>query len=177
MSRMDNVAQEVLITREQLAQRVRELGQQITKDYEGEPVLLVGILRGSVPFMADIMREIDLDVTIDFMSVSSYGGSTKTSGVVRIVKDLETPIEGKNVIIIEDIIDTGLTLHYLKGHLLGRGPKSLKICAILDKPSRRKIDIKGDYIGFEVEDKFIVGYGLDFNQRYRQLSYISWLKE
>ncbi|MBR3302342.1 MAG: hypoxanthine phosphoribosyltransferase [Firmicutes bacterium] len=174
---MDNVAQEVLITREQLAQRVRELGQQITKDYEGEPVLLVGILRGSVPFMADIMREIDLDVTIDFMSVSSYGGSTKTSGVVRIVKDLETPIEGKNVIIIEDIIDTGLTLHYLKGHLLGRGPKSLKICAILDKPSRRKIDIKGDYIGFEVEDKFIVGYGLDFNQRYRQLSYISWLKE
>ena len=156
MSRMDNVAQEVLITREQLAQRVRELGQQITKDYEGEPVLLVGILRGSVPFMADIMREIDLDVTIDFMSVSSYGGSTKTSGVVRIVKDLETPIEGKNVIIIEDIIDTGLTLHYLKGHLLGRGPKSLKICAILDKPSRRKIDIKGDYIGFEVEDKFIV---------------------
>ncbi len=177
MSRMDNVAQEVLITREQLAQRVRELGQQITKDYEGEPVLLVGILRGSVPFMADIMREIDLDVTIDFMSVSSYGGSTKTSGVVRIVKDLETPIEGKNVIIIEDIIDTGLTLHYLKGHLLGRGPKSLKICAILDKPSRRKIDIKGDYIGFEVEDKFIVGYGLDFNQRYRQLPYISWLKE
>ncbi|MBQ2311928.1 MAG: hypoxanthine phosphoribosyltransferase [Clostridia bacterium] len=174
---MDNVAQEVLITREQLAQRVRELGQQITKDYEGEPVLLVGILRGSVPFMADIMREIDLDVTIDFMSVSSYGGSTKTSGVVRIVKDLETPIEGKNVIIIEDIIDTGLTLHYLKGHLLGRGPKSLKICAILDKPSRRKIDIKGDYIGFEVEDKFIVGYGLDFNQRYRQLPYISWLKE
>ena len=177
MGKMDNVAQEVLITREQLAQRVRELGQQITKDYEGEPVLLVGILRGSVPFMADIMREIDLDVTIDFMSVSSYGGSTKTSGVVRIVKDLETPIEGKNVIIIEDIIDTGLTLHYLKGHLLGRGPKSLKICAILDKPSRRKIDIKGDYIGFEVEDKFIVGYGLDFNQRYRQLPYISWLKE
>jgi hypoxanthine phosphoribosyltransferase len=177
MSKMDNVAQEVLITREQLAQRVRELGQQITKDYEGEPVLLVGILRGSVPFMADIMREIDLDVTIDFMSVSSYGGSTKTSGVVRIVKDLETPIEGKNVIIIEDIIDTGLTLHYLKGHLQGRSPKSLKICAILDKPSRRKIDIKGDYIGFEVEDKFIVGYGLDFNQRYRQLPYISWLKE
>lgn len=177
MGRMDNVAQEVLITREQLTQRVRDLGQQITKDYEGEPVLLVGILRGSVPFMADIMREIDLDVTIDFMSVSSYGGSTKTSGVVRIVKDLETPIEGKNVIIIEDIIDTGLTLHYLKGHLMGRNPKSLKICAILDKPSRRKIDIKGDYIGFEVEDKFIVGYGLDFNQRYRQLPYISWLKE
>ena len=177
MGKMDNVAQEVLISREQLAQRVRELGQQITKDYEGEPVLLVGILRGSVPFMADIMREIDLDVTIDFMSVSSYGGSTKTSGVVRIIKDLETPIEGRNVIIIEDIIDTGLTLHYLMGYLAGRNPKSLKICAILDKPSRRKIDIKGDYIGFEVEDKFIVGYGLDFNQRYRQLPYISWLKE
>ena len=177
MSNNSSIAQEILITREQLAQRVRELGQQITMDYEGEPVLLVGILRGSVPFMADIMREIDLDVTIDFMSVSSYGGSTKTSGVVRIVKDLETPIEGRNVIIIEDIIDTGLTLHYLKGYLEGRNPKSLKICSILDKPSRRKIDIKGDYIGFEVEDKFIVGYGLDFNQRYRQLPFISWLKE
>ena len=177
MGKMDNVAQEILITREQLAQRVKELGQQITKDYEGEPVLLVGILRGSVPFMADIMREIDLDVTIDFMSVSSYGGSTKTSGVVRIIKDLETPIEGRNVIIIEDIIDTGLTLHYLKSYLEGRNPKSLKICSILDKPSRRKIEIKGDYVGFEVEDKFIVGYGLDFNQRYRQLPFISWLKE
>ena len=177
MGKMDSIAQEVLITREQLAQRVRELGQQITKDYEGEPVLLVGILRGSVPFMADLMREIDLDVTIDFMSVSSYGGSTKTSGVVRIIKDLETPIEGRNVIIVEDIIDTGLTLHYLKGYLGGRNPKSLRICTILDKPSRRKIDIKGDYVGFEVDDKFIVGYGLDFNQRYRQLPYISWLKE
>ena len=177
MSKMDNVSNEILITREELQQKVRELAAQITEDFKGEEVLLVGILRGSVPFMADIMREIDLDLTIDFMSVSSYGGSTKTSGVVRIIKDLETPIEGKNVIIIEDIIDTGLTLHYLKGYLEGRHPKALKICAILDKPSRRKIDIKGDYVGFEVDDKFIVGYGLDFNQRYRNLPYISWLRE
>ena len=169
-------AGEVLISREQLRKRVEELGAQITKDYEGEPVLLIGILKGSVPFMADLMREIDLDVSIDFMSVSSYGSATKTSGVVRILKDLDKPIEGKNVIIVEDIIDSGLTLAYLKEHLGGRHPKSLKICTILDKPSRRKVDLKGDYVGFEVEDKYIVGYGLDADQRYRQLPYISWIK-
>jgi len=138
---------------------------------------LVGILKGSVPFMADLMRQIDLDVTLEFMCVSSYGSSTKSSGVVRIIKDLDVPIEGQNVIIVEDIIDTGLTLDYLKRYLTGKNPKSLKICSILDKPSRRKVEIKGDYIGFEVEDKYIVGYGLDMDQHYRNLPYISWIKE
>lgn len=177
MSRIDGRTEEILISREELAQKVKELAAMITKDFEGQEVLLVGILRGSVPFMADLMREIDLDLSIDFMSVSSYGSSTKSSGVVRIMKDLDTPIEGKNVIIVEDIIDTGLTLDYLKRYLTGKQPKSLKICAILDKPSRRKVDIKGDYVGFEVEDKFIVGYGLDLDQKYRNLPYISWIKQ
>ncbi|MBR6237318.1 MAG: hypoxanthine phosphoribosyltransferase, partial [Firmicutes bacterium] len=160
---------EVLITKEELAAKVKELGRKITEDYKGESLLLVGILKGSVPFMADLMREIDLDVTLEFMSVSSYGSATKSSGIVRIIKDLDVPIEGLNVLIVEDIIDTGLTLDYLKGYLMGRHPKSLKICSILDKPSRRKVDIKGDYIGFEVEDKYIVGYGLDMDEHYRNL--------
>ena len=175
--RTGNVTNEVLISKEQLQEKVKELGARITEDFKGQEVLLVGILKGSVPFMADIMREIDLDLTIDFMSVSSYGSSTKSSGIVKIIKDLDTPIEGKNVIIIEDIIDTGLTLHYLKGYLEARQPKVLKICTMLDKPSRRKIEIEGDYVGFKVEDKYIVGYGLDFNQKCRNLPYISWLKE
>ncbi len=140
--------QEILITQEELAAKVKELGQKITEDYKGQSVLLVGILKGSVPFMADLMRQIDLDVTLEFMCVSSYGSSTKSSGVVRIIKDLDVPIEGQNVIIVEDIIDTGLTLDYLKRYLTGKNPKSLKICSILDKPSRRKVEIKGDYIGF-----------------------------
>ncbi len=169
--------QEILITQEELAAKVKELGQKITEDYKGQSVLLVGILKGSVPFMADLMRQIDLDVTLEFMCVSSYGSSTKSSGVVRIIKDLDVPIEGQNVIIVEDIIDTGLTLDYLKRYLTGKNPKSLKICSILDKPSRRKVEIKGDYIGFEVEDKYIVGYGLDMDQHYRNLPYISWIKE
>lgn len=168
---------EVLITEEQLKKRVKELGAQITNDYKGEEVLLIGILKGSVPFMADIMRSIDLDVTIDFMIASSYGAGTTTSGEVKIKKDLETSIEGKNVIIIEDIIDTGLTLSLLTKKLLERNPKSLKVCTALDKPARRKVDFKADYVGFEVEDKFIVGYGLDADQKFRQLPYISWIKE
>ena len=177
MNKIDGRSQEILISREELAAKVKELGAKITEDYKGKEILLVGILKGSVPFMADLMREIDLDLSIDFMSVSSYGSSTKSSGVVRIIKDLDTPIEGKDVIIVEDIIDTGLTLDYLKGYLSGRHPNSLKICTILDKPSRRKVEIKGDYVGFEVEDKYIVGYGLDLDQRYRNLPYISWIKD
>ena len=177
MGRINGKTEETLISREALAAKVKELAAMITRDYEGQEVLLVGILKGSVPFMADLMREIDLDLTIDFMSVSSYGSSTKSSGVVRIIKDLDAPIEGKNVIIVEDIIDTGLTLDYLKHYLANRKPKTLKICAILDKPSRRKVEIKGDYVGFEVEDKYIVGYGLDLDQKYRNLPYISWIKD
>jgi len=167
---------EVLIDEKALAKRISELGEEITKDYEGKSVLLVGILKGSIPFIADLMRKIRLDdLQIDFMSVSSYGRSTKSSGVVRILKDLDSDIKGKHVIIVEDIIDTGLTLAYLKEYLQGRGPKSLSICTLLDKPSRRKVDIKGEYTGFEVEDKFIVGYGLDIDQQYRNLPYISWI--
>ncbi len=171
------MTEEILITKEQLEEKVAELGSQISKDYEGKPILLVGILKGSVPFMADLMRHIDGDVEIDFMAVSSYGGSTSSSGVVRIIKDLDHDIEGKNVIIVEDIVDSGLTLSYLKAHLLGRNPASLKICTILDKPARRRVEFTPDYCGFQVEDKFIVGYGLDYDQKYRQLPYISWIKE
>lgn len=167
---------EILITKEQLDQRVAELGAKITEDFKGEEVLLIGILKGSVPFMADLMRQIDLDVAIDFMSVSSYGGATKSSGVVRILKDLDSDIKGKNIIIVEDIIDSGLTLDYLKDYLQARNPACLRICTLLDKPARRKVDLRGDYVGFEVEDKFIVGYGLDIDQKYRNLPYISWVK-
>ncbi len=168
---------EVLISKEQLEKRVSELGAQISKDYEGKTILLIGILKGSVPFMADLMRHIDGDVEIDFMSVSSYGSSTKSSGVVRIIKDLDKSIEGKHVIIVEDIVDSGLTLSYLKSHLLSRHPASLKVCTMLDKPARRKVEFTPDYCGFEIEDKFIVGYGLDFDQKFRHLPYISWIKE
>lgn len=168
---------EVLFTEEQIRERVEQLGKQISEDYKGKPILLVGILKGSVPFMADLMRRIDGDVEIDFMSVSSYGSSTKTSGVVRIIKDLDHDVRGKNIIIVEDIVDSGLTLSYLKTHLLGREPASLKVCTLLDKPCRRIVDFKPDYSGFEIDDKFIVGCGLDFDQKYRQLPYISWIKE
>ncbi|MBQ6259903.1 MAG: hypoxanthine phosphoribosyltransferase [Firmicutes bacterium] len=166
---------EVLISEEQLQKRVAEIGAEISRDYRGEDILLIGILKGSVPFMADLMRKIDLDVAIDFMSVSSYGG-TKTSGVVRILKDLDSDIKDKNVIIAEDIIDSGLTLSYLKDYLLKREPRSLRIATLLDKPARRKVSLRPDYVGFEVEDKFIVGYGLDIDQKYRNLPYISWVK-
>ena len=168
---------EVLISREQLADKVAELGAQISADYEGESLFLIGILKGSVPFMADLMRAISLDVEMDFMSVSSYGSGTKSSGVVRILKDLDSDIAGKNVLIVEDIIDSGLTLAYLKEYLTKRNPKSVKIVTMLSKPARRKADIEADYTGFVVDDKFIVGYGLDIDQKYRNLPYISWIKE
>ncbi len=169
---------DVLIDEKAIASRVRELGADIARDYEGRSVILVGILKGCVPFIADLMRAIDLEgLEVDFISVSSYGRSTKSSGVVRILKDLDCDIKGKDVIIVEDIIDSGLTLSYLKEYFEGRNPNSLRICALLDKPSRRKTDIRGDYIGFEVEDKFIVGYGLDMNQRYRHLPFVTWVKE
>lgn len=166
----------VLISQEEILAKAKEIGAQITKDFEGEQVLLVGILRGSVPWMADLMKCIELeDLTIDFMACSSYGASTKTSGTVKIIKDIEEDVMGKNVIIAEDIIDSGITLNYLKGYLKNRGAKSIKIAALLDKPSGRKTDIQGDYVGFTVDDVFIVGYGLDYDQKYRQLPYISCL--
>jgi len=171
------MADEILISEQELSTKVKELGAQISKDYEGEDLILVGILKGSVPFMADLMRAITIPLSIDFMQVSSYGGDTKTSGVVKILKDLDADITNKNVLIVEDIIDSGYTLDYLKKYLAHRGCKSLKICTILDKPSRRKVNLKPDYCGFEVDDLFIVGYGLDLDQKYRNLPYISWIKE
>lgn len=168
---------EILISQEELKERIAELGAQITKDYAGEQVLMVGILKGSVPFLADLIRQVDLDVRIDFMSVSSYGASTKSSGVVRILKDLDTGIEGANVIIVEDIVDSGLTLQYLKEYLGGRKPKSLKICTLLDKPTGRRVELEPDYKCFTVGDQFIVGFGLDYAQKYRNLPYISCLVE
>ncbi len=167
---------EILITQEEILNRAREIGAQITLEFKGKELILVGILRGSVPWMADVMKYIELDdVTIDFMACSSYGAGTKSSGTVKIVKDLEEDITDKNVIIIEDIIDSGTTLNYLKGYFENKGAKEIKVCSLLDKPSGRKVDIQGDYVGFEVEDRFIVGYGLDYNQKYRQLPYISCL--
>lgn len=170
---------EVLISKEQIAQRVKELGEEISRDYAGKELFLVGILKGSVPFLADLMRSIslDVDVEMDFMSVSSYGSATTTSGRIKILKDLDTDISGKNVLIVEDIVDSGLTLNYLKEYLNGRGAESVKIATFLDKPSGRKVELESDYVGFQVGNQFIVGYGLDIAQKYRNLPFISWIKE
>ena len=166
----------VLITEEQIREKAAEIGRQISEDYAGKEIILVGILRGAVPWMADVMKRITLDMTIDFMAVSSYGSATKTSGVVKINKDLETDIDGKDVIIMEDIVDSGVTLNYLEGYLRSRGAASVKLCALLDKPEGRRVDIKADYVGFTVDDRFIVGYGLDYDQKFRNLPYITWLE-
>ena len=168
---------EILITKEDLAKRIKELGKEITKDYkDSKNLLLIGILKGSVVFLADLMREIDLHTQIDFMTVSSYGSGAKTTGSITIKKDLDTDIEGCDVIIVEDIIDSGVTLHNLKNLLLERNPKSLKICALLDKKERREIDVTVDYAGFDIPNEFIVGYGLDYADNYRNLDYIGVLK-
>lgn len=166
----------VLLTAEEIKARVAELGRQISKDYEGEEVVLVGILKGAVIFFADIAREITVPVRMDFMAISSYGSATKTTGVVRIMKDLDRDITGKNVIIIEDIVDSGMSLSFLRENLIARGAKSLKICVLLDKPERRRVHIDVDYRGFEVPDEFVVGYGLDYAERYRELPMIGILK-
>lgn len=168
---------DVLFTEKEIRARAKELGEQISSDFAGKPVILVGILRGSVPWMADIMKNISLeDVIIDFMACSSYGNKKESSGQVKILKDVEESVQGKHIIIVEDIIDSGTTLKYLKGYFANRGAASVKICALLDKPEGRKIDIEGDYIGFTVGNVFIVGYGLDYNQQYRQLPYITCLE-
>lgn len=161
-----------LISEEEVAKKIAEMGAQISRDYEGESVYLLCILKGGVFFTTELAKHITVPVNIDFMSVSSYGGETTSSGIVRIVKDLDTPIEGKNVLIAEDIIDTGRTLAYLMEHLKQRKPKSLKLCTLLDKPERRVSDVKVDYTGFEIPDEFVVGYGLDYDQRYRNLPYV-----
>ena len=173
---LDDV-KKVLIDEETLQKRVNELGKQITEDYRDKDLFMICILKGGVVFASDLMKAIDLPLAIDFMAVSSYGSSTKSSGVVRIQKDLDQEIEGKDVLIVEDIIDTGLTLHYLIENLLSRKPASLKICCCLDKPERRKADIHVDYVGFNISDEFVIGYGLDYAEKYRNLPYIGVLSE
>ena len=160
----------ILLTREEIAGKVRELGQQITRDYAGKSPVLVCILKGASVFFTDLIREIDLPLTLDFMAISSYGSATKTSGVVRILKDLDNDILGKDVIVVEDIVDSGVTLSYLTKTLMHRGAKSLRIATLLDKPERRKVkDLKVDYMCFHIPDAFVVGYGLDYDQVYRNL--------
>ncbi len=159
----------VLLTREQIAKKVAEIGARITRDFEGESLVLIGVLKGATIFLGDLAREIKLDVSFDFIAVSSYGNSKQQSGEVKLMKDVDHSMEGKNIILVEDILDTGLTLTYLKNLLLGHRPKAVKIAALLDKVSRRTQPIHGDYVGFEIPDEFVVGYGLDFAERYRNL--------
>lgn len=166
-----------MLSQEEIENKVAELASQIQKDYEGQDVLLVGILKGASVFVADLMRKIELNVNIDFMSVSSYGSGTESSGTVKILKDLDVDIEGKNVLIVEDIIDSGATLRNLYDTLMTRNPKSLKLCTLLDKPERRRVEIKVDYVGFTIEDKFIVGYGIDYDEKYRNLPYIAMVED
>ncbi|MEA1962238.1 MAG: hypoxanthine phosphoribosyltransferase [Bacillota bacterium] len=167
---------DVLYTENEVKQVVKSLGREISADYAGEELLVVGILKGAFVFMADLVREIDCKVQLDFMDVSSYGHSTVSSGEVRIMKDLEYSIDGKNVLIVEDIVDTGLTLHYITEILKKRGPKSVKICCLLDKPSRRNSPVKPNYVGYSIPDKFVVGYGLDYDEWYRNYPAICILK-
>ena len=175
---MYNGIEEILFTEEEICQKVQELGKQISQDYkEDGEIVIVGVLKGASVFMADLMRRIDMPVRIDFMAVSSYGYSTESSGIVRILKDLDLEIEGEHVLIVEDIVDTGLTLKYLTDNLRTRNVKSLKICTLLDKPEKRKCNLDIDYTGFEIPDKFVVGYGIDYAERYRNLPYIAVIKE
>jgi len=166
----------ILISEEEIAKRVKELGKQLAEDYKGKELLVVGILKGCMLFLSDLVRTIDLPLTLDFMVVSSYGATTKSSGVVRIVKDLEREIEGKDVLIVEDIVDTGLTLSYLVENFKARNPKSVKVCSLLDKPDRRKAQVEIQYIGFKIPDEFVVGYGLDYGENYRNLPFVCVLK-
>ena len=166
----------VLADEEQIKKCVAELGARISKDYAGKTPLFVGVLKGCFMFMADIVRACDIDCTVDFMVVSSYGSGTSTTGAVKIVKDLSEDIEGRDVIIVEDILDSGLTLSYLKQYLSVRHPASIRIATLLNKPDRRSTDVEPDYVGFEIPDKFVVGYGLDYDQKYRNLPYIGVLK-
>lgn len=174
---MTNDLKEIILTTEQIMARIRELGVKISIDYKSDPPVLVGILKGALPFLADLMRAITIPVVYDLMAVSSYGASTKSTGTVRIIKDLDIEIENRNVIIVEDIVDTGLTLQYLLENLRSRKPKTIKVCTLLDKPSRRITSIQPDYNGFEIPDVFVVGFGLDFAEKYRNLPYIGVLKE
>ena len=172
---MDSFIEEVLLTGEEISKICADLGAKITKDYDGKRLLLVGLLRGSIPFMAELMKNINTEIEIDFMEVSSYHGARST-GMVTIHKDTKTSIAGRHVLLVEDIVDTGTTLKHLKAYLADRNPKSIKICTMLDKPSRRLVDLQADYVGFEIDNLFVIGYGLDYDQKYRNLPYISYLE-
>lgn len=163
---------EKMISEGDLQARIREVAKEIEKDYEGKDLICVGLLKGSIVFMADLLKNVELDLAMDFMKVSSYHGGTDSTGVVKILKDVDEDLTGKDVLIIEDIIDTGLTLESVKKFLMSKQPKSLKVCSLLDKPSRRKVEMVGEYIGFEIPDEFVVGYGLDYDELYRNLPYI-----
>jgi hypoxanthine phosphoribosyltransferase len=172
----DSEVGEVLVAAEDLSRRVRELGEAISRDYAGRPLLLVGVLKGAVFFLSDLMRHIDIPVEVDFMAVASYGSATDSSGVVRILKDLDIAIEGRDVLIVEDIVDSGLTLQYLLRNLGSRNPASLEVCALLTKPDRRKVDLPTRYVGFEIPDRFVIGYGLDYAERHRNLPFVAVLE-
>jgi hypoxanthine phosphoribosyltransferase len=172
---LERAVAEVLIEEDVLRSRVVELGDEISRDYDGRELLLIGVLKGAVFFMADLMRQLTVPCEIDFMAISSYGASTDSSGVVRILKDLDINIEGRDVLVVEDIIDSGLTLSYLMRNLEAREPASLEVCALLTKPERREIDVTVRYVGFEIPNRFVIGYGLDFAERYRNLPYVGVL--
>ena len=172
----ESLVGEVLVSADDVQRRVAELGEQISRDYEGRSLLLVGVLKGAVFFLGDLMRFIDIPVEVDFMAVASYGSATDSSGVVRILKDLDAPIEGRDVLIVEDIVDSGLTLQYLMRNLGSRNPRTLEVCALLTKPERRKVDLPTRYVGFEIPNRFVVGYGLDYAERYRNLPFVAVLE-
>jgi hypoxanthine phosphoribosyltransferase len=174
---LERAVGEILIDEETLSSRVAELGAEVSADYQGRDLLLIGVLKGAVFFMADLMRHITVPCEVDFMAISSYGDSTDSSGIVRILKDLDINIEGREVLVVEDIIDSGLTLSYLMRNLESREPASLEVCALMTKPARREIDVPVRYIGFEIPNRFVVGYGLDFGERYRNLPYVAVLSE
>lgn len=171
-----DIKDELLLTREQIAARVKEMGAQITEDFRNKDLTVICILKGAVVFFVDLIREIDLPMSIDFMAISSYGSAIKSSGVVRILKDLDKPINGKNVLVVEDIVDSGMTLSFLRENLLSRGAASLHIATLLDKPERRRVPLHVDYYGFTIPDEFVVGYGLDYDEKYRNLPDIGVLK-
>jgi hypoxanthine phosphoribosyltransferase len=173
----DDAIGEILVPAEDLARRVRELGAEISRDYQGKDLVLIGVLKGAVFFLSDLMREIEVPCEVDFMAVSSYGSATKSSGVVRILKDLDAVIQDRDVLIVEDIVDSGLTLQYLLRNLAGRDPRSLEVCALLIKPERRKVELQARYVGFEIPDAFAIGYGLDHCERYRNLPFVAALKQ
>ena len=174
---LSTAVEEVLIDEQALAQRVTELGAEISEDYRGRDLLLVGVLKGAVFFIADLMRSMDVPCEVDFMAISSYGSATDSSGVVRLLKDLDLSIEGRNVLVVEDIVDSGLTLAYLVRTLKALSPASLEICALMTKPARRRVDVDCRYIGFEIPERFVIGYGLDFAERYRNLPYVGVIRD